>query len=102
MNKYLGHWYAEIIDHFDLLWGDVFSLRHLENILLPVSDLQRAVLQQTRREKTMRLVSPLVTIIKEPLNQFCLQEAISQCLQCAAIHLCQALRLFSLDHSGIL
>lgn len=60
VNKYLGHRFAEIVDHFDLLWGNVFSLRHLENILLPVGDLQRAVLQQTRREKTTRLQSVLL------------------------------------------
>lgn len=102
MNKYLGHWLTEIIDHFDLLWGDVFTLRHLENILLPVSDLQRAILQQRPHHDFIHLPTTALNLSKEPLSQLCLQEAISQCLQCAATHPCRVLRLFSLDRSGIL
>lgn len=102
MNKYLGHWLTEIIDHFDLLWGDVFTLRHLENILLPVSDPERAVLQQRPHQYFIHLPTTALILSKEPLSGFCLQEAISQCLQCAATHPRRALRLFSLDRSGIL
>lgn len=47
------------------------------------------------------LVFP-VTILKEPMNQLCLREAISQCLRCAAIHLRRARHSFSQDLSGIL
>lgn len=43
-----------------------------------------------------------VRIIKEPMKQLSLREAISQCLRCAAIRLCRARRLFSQDLSGIL
>lgn len=112
MNKYLGHWITEIIDGLYFLGGDVFSLCQLENVLLSVSDLQSAVLQKNRRETQLEMkvatdatppdsIHRPTTIIKVPFSLFCLQEAISQCLLCAAIHPCQLPLLFSQDLSGI-
>lgn len=42
----LGHRVAQGVHGLDLLRRDVFPLRQLENVLLPVRDLQSAVLQR--------------------------------------------------------
>lgn len=34
------------VNVLNLLWGNVLALRQLENVLLPVDDFQRAILQK--------------------------------------------------------
>ena len=46
MNVKLGHRFTPDVDVLDLLGGDVLALRQLEDVLLPVNDLQRAVLER--------------------------------------------------------
>lgn len=48
MNIKLRHRLAPNVDVLDLLRGDVLALCQLENVLFPVNDLQRAVLQNRR------------------------------------------------------
>lgn len=48
VHEHLGHRAASHIDVFDLLRGDVLSLRQLKDVLLPVDDLQDAALRHTR------------------------------------------------------
>lgn len=45
VDEYLGHGVAQSVHGLDLLRRDVFPLRQLENVLLPVCDLQSAVLK---------------------------------------------------------
>lgn len=47
VNVELSHGFAPDVDVLDLLGGDVLALRQLEDVLLPVNNLQRAILQQT-------------------------------------------------------
>lgn len=44
MNIELSHRFAPDVDVLDLLRGDVLALRQLEDVLLPVNDLQCSVL----------------------------------------------------------
>lgn len=46
MHVELCHWYTSDVDVLDLLGGDVLTLRQLEDMLLPVDDLQRAILHE--------------------------------------------------------
>lgn len=48
MNIELCHRLTPDVDVLDLLRGDVLALRQLEDVLLPVNDLQCAVLQERR------------------------------------------------------
>lgn len=48
MNIELSHRFAPDVDVLDLLRGDVLALRQLEDVLLPVNDLQCSVLQERR------------------------------------------------------
>ena len=48
MNIELSHRFAPDVDVLDLLRGDVLALCQLEDVLLPVNDLQRSVLQERR------------------------------------------------------
>lgn len=45
MNIELSHRLTPDVDVLDLLGGDVLALRQFEDMLLPVNDLQSAVLQ---------------------------------------------------------
>lgn len=47
MHKYLGHRSTAYIDVLNLLWCDVFSLSQLEDVLLPVNNLQNSTLFTT-------------------------------------------------------
>ena len=46
MNIELCHRFTPYVDVLNLLRGDVLALRQLEDMLLPVNDLQCAVLQE--------------------------------------------------------
>lgn len=48
MHKHLGHCVAPHINVLDLLRGNVLALGQLEDVLLPVHDLQGAVLVSQR------------------------------------------------------
>jgi hypothetical protein len=45
MDKDLGHRVAPDVDVLDLLRGNVLSLSQLEDVLLPVHDLQNTILK---------------------------------------------------------
>lgn len=47
MNEDLSHGVAVDVDVLDLLGSDVLALSQLKDVLLPVDDLQRAVLRHT-------------------------------------------------------
>lgn len=47
MHKHLGHGAAAHVYVLDLLGGDVLALRQLEDVLLPVDDLQDTTLTDT-------------------------------------------------------
>lgn len=48
MNIELCHRLTPNVDVLNLLRGDVLALRQLEDVLLPVNDLQCAILQEWR------------------------------------------------------
>lgn len=51
MNIELCHRFTPDVDVFNLLRGDVLALRQLKDVLFPVDDLQRAILQQAKLRK---------------------------------------------------
>lgn len=46
MHIELCYWLTPDVNVLNLLWGNVLALRQLENVLLPVNDFQRAILQK--------------------------------------------------------
>lgn len=65
MNIKLCHRFTPNVDVLDLLRGDVLALRQLEDMLLPVDDLQRAILQEERRRNILHYLSHVLCNIKE-------------------------------------
>lgn len=59
MHVELRHWLTPDVDVLDLLRRNVLALRQLKDVLLPIDDLQGAVLQEVRRRRlhinTLRL-----------------------------------------------
>jgi hypothetical protein len=56
MDKNLQYWSAPGINIFNLLWGNVFSLCQLENILLPVNNFQSSILYEA--DKGISVLKP--------------------------------------------
>lgn len=46
MHIELCHWLTPDVNVLNLLWGNVLALRQFENVLLPVDDFQRTILQK--------------------------------------------------------
>lgn len=51
MHVELRHWLTPDVDVLNLLRRNVLALRQLKDVLLPVDDLQGAVLQEVRRRR---------------------------------------------------
>lgn len=51
MNIELGHRFTPDVDVLNLLGRDVLALRQLKDVLLPVNDLQRTILQTQGKER---------------------------------------------------
>lgn len=68
VNVDLSHSTAPHVDILDLLWGDVLALCQLEDVLLPIDDLQRPILPNAHaRVHTLTDPSALQTITSGPL-----------------------------------
>lgn len=48
MDVELCHRFTSNVDVLDLLWGNVLALRQFEDVLFPINDLQRAILQDKK------------------------------------------------------
>ena len=84
VDKALGNATSKREDVLDLLWGDVLSLRGLENVLAPVDDLDRSILEDlnhvSRHEPAIGVegLSRLLRILEVALEKnFALHEELT-------------------------
>lgn len=90
MNVELSNRFAPDVDVLDLLGGDVLALRQLEDVLLPVNNLQRAILQQIKKlneNRKTRRKSPNNLIKSDDPRFLNAPVAICRYLQCGASRL---------------
>lgn len=84
----LRHWLTPDIDVLYLLRRDVLALRQLKDVLLPVDDLQGAVLQEFRSRMTHVNILCLTHSTRSSIwHCCCLPATICRCLRCEASRL---------------
>lgn len=66
VDKYLGHGVAQSVHGLNLLRRNVFPLCQLEDVLLPVCDLQSAVLKQYRNNQSATSLLPAAGVHCQP------------------------------------
>lgn len=101
VDKDLGHGVAQRVHGLDLLRRDVFPLGQFEDVLLPVCDLQSAVLKRDKPVSTFPGATPTHPpprpdpVVRCWAVELCLLGAIFRCPPCAATRPCPGPQLSS-------